>query len=98
MAVLIELDLPYPADVLEALSAEMGVRDNPPEGLVGHIVTDRSGSSHVVDIWESQQQFERFRDDRLMSAMQKVVSERNLSLPENMEPRITQARDLVRGR
>jgi hypothetical protein len=99
MAVLMELDLPFGTDVIEAVSAEMGVREAPPEGLVGHVVTDRGGSCHVVDIWEKQQQFESFRDNRLMPAMQKVLSERSIALPEGgLDPQFTPAQDLVRGR
>jgi hypothetical protein len=39
MTVLLTMDLPVSRDVLEAVSSQMGVHDDPPEGLVVHVMT-----------------------------------------------------------
>jgi hypothetical protein len=99
MPVLMTLDLPVSPDDLEAVTAEMGVRNDPPDGLIVHLLTEAGGGCHVVDVWESTEQFERFRDARLLPAMSKVAGERNLSLPQDLPPpTMTPARDVVRGR
>ena len=45
---------------------------NPPSGAIFHVAGFTGGALHVLDIWESQQAFERFQTDRLASATQKA--------------------------
>ncbi len=53
---------------------------------------------HVVDIWESAADVQRFNQERLMPSMKKVSQERGIQLPDPFpEPKITEAYDLVRG-
>ncbi len=100
MPVLITFDVPMSRDVVEALGNEMGVRENPPEGLIVHVITEISGGGiHIVDIWESAADFERFRDSRLMPATTKVLADRGIDAPAEIPaPVVTPAHDLVRGR
>ena len=80
MTVVMTLDLPVTKADLEALSADVESAKNPPEGLIVHAATETSSGVHVVDIWESQAQFEKFRDDRLMPSMMKLMAERGLEM------------------
>ena len=99
MPVLMSIDLPVSPDFLEAVSEEMDVRNDPPDGLIAHVFTEVAAGCHVVDIWESAEQIQRFRDNRLMPAFAKVAAAQNVSMPQDIpEPTITPARDLVRGR
>ncbi|MDX6366407.1 MAG: hypothetical protein QOK30_1483 [Nocardioidaceae bacterium] len=41
MTVLLTMDLPVSREILEAVSSQMGVRDDPPDGLVVHVMTRR---------------------------------------------------------
>lgn len=45
---------------------------NPPAGAIFHVAGFSSGSLRVLDIWESQQAFEKFQKERLNSAVQKA--------------------------
>ena len=98
MTVLMTLDLPVSREDLEALSAAAGSVENPPEGLIVHTATETAAGVRVVDIWESQAQFEKFRDDRLMASLQKVAAERGLEVSGPPEPTFEEAFDVVKGR
>ena len=45
---------------------------NPGSGGIFHVAGFTGGTLHVLDIWESQQAFERFQKDRLTPAVQKA--------------------------
>ena len=45
---------------------------NPPSGSLFHLVGFINGTMRVLDIWESQQVFERFQKERLPAALQKA--------------------------
>jgi hypothetical protein len=99
MAVLMTMDIGIGRADLEAVSAEMGVADNPPNGLIAHVLTEAGNGVHVVDIWESQEAFQKFNDEQLMGAMQKVLTERGVSMDGPLpEPSFSEAFDVVRGR
>jgi hypothetical protein len=38
--------------IAEAVSNDMDVRENPPTGLIAHVLTDIPGGIRAVDIWE----------------------------------------------
>jgi hypothetical protein len=99
MAVLLTQDLPVGREDVEAVSAEMGVRESPPEGLILHTFTVTPAGVHVVDVWESTAHYDRFRDDRLMPAMGKVMAERGISMEgPPPTPEFSEAFDLIMGR
>jgi hypothetical protein len=98
MTVLLTLDLPFAADVVEAVTTEMGVRENPPDGLIVHINIETPEGVRVMDVWETAEHFERFRDDRLMPAFGKILADRGIDAGgPPPQPTVTEARDLVRG-
>lgn len=41
-----------------------------PDGMISHVSYERDGGLTVVDVWSSKEEFESFRDDRLMRAIQ----------------------------
>jgi len=45
---------------------------NPPAGAIFHVAGFKAGTLHVLDVWESQQAFEKFQKDRLAAAVQKA--------------------------
>jgi hypothetical protein len=99
MTVLMTMDLPVKRADLEAVSAAMGVHDNPPAGLVVHVMSETANGVHIVDIWESQDAFDKFNNGQLMPTMQKVMAERNISMDgPPPEPTFDEAFDMVRGR
>jgi len=44
----------------------------PPAGGIFHVAGFTAGTLRVLDIWESQQAFEKFQKDRLAEAVQKA--------------------------
>jgi hypothetical protein len=82
----------------EAHTNDMNAREKPPAGLIAHVVTETANGIHVVDIWESTADLQRFNQEQLMPSMKKVSQERGIRLPDPIpEPKITEAYDLVRG-
>ena len=62
------------------------------------VVTETANGVHVVDIWESAADVQRFNQEQLMPSMKRVTQERGIQLPDPFpEPKITEAYDLVRG-
>ena len=98
MTLVMTMDLPVTREDLEAVSADLGTHDNPPDGLVVHVATMTAQGVHVTDVWESQAAFEKFRDDQLMPSMQKFMAEHNMSMDQAPVPQLEEAFDVVRGR
>lgn len=99
MAVLMTMDLPVKRADLEAVSFAMGVHENPPDGLLIHVMTETPSGIHVVDVWDSKEAFENFSNDRLTPTMQKVMAQRNVSMDgPPPEPTFDEAFDVVQGR
>ena len=98
MAVLMTMDIPVPREIAEAVSAAMGAEGDPPDGLIAHVMTKTPDGVHVVDIWESREQFDKFSNEQLRPTMQKVLDERGISLDgPPPEPTFEEGFDLVPG-
>jgi hypothetical protein len=76
-SIMLEGATPALADEVEV---EMGVRDDPPSGLVVHARLMRQGRWHVVDVWDSVEAYEAFVRDRLAPASQRVIERHGLRL------------------
>lgn len=98
MTLVMTMDLPVTREDLEAVSADLGTHENPPDGLVVHVATMTTHGVHVTDVWESQAAFEKFRDNQLMPSMQKFMAEHNMSMDQAPAPQLEEAFDVVRGR
>jgi hypothetical protein len=59
-------------NLYDGVQAEMGVKENPPEGLIFHWAGELDGKWAVMNVWESTDAYERFRDERLFPAIKKV--------------------------
>ena len=44
----------------------------PPEGIIFHVAWFRDGGITVLDVWESQEAFERFFENRLKPGMEQM--------------------------
>jgi hypothetical protein len=51
---------------------EINWEGNTPKGAKFHVAWMGKDGFHVLDIWESREEFERFVQDRLMPGVQKV--------------------------
>jgi hypothetical protein len=53
----------------DAVNTEMGIEQNPPEGLIFHSAGPTDNGWNVIDFWESREAFDRFQQDRLGPAI-----------------------------
>ena len=59
-------------DDYERVAREVG--DDAPEGLIYHAAGEAEGGRwQMVDIWESEEHYNRFRDERLMPAVERAM-------------------------
>jgi hypothetical protein len=56
----------------EAINAQMGADENPPEGLIFHAGGPIEGGWGAIDFWESREHFDRFLESRLGPAIQEL--------------------------
>jgi hypothetical protein len=62
----------FGTNLYDGVQAEMGVSNDPPEGLIFHWVGEVDGKWTVTDVWESREACDRFRQQRLFPAIQKL--------------------------
>jgi hypothetical protein len=63
----------------EEVSSRMNVHENPPTGLIAHVLTDIPGGIRATDIWESEADFQMFAEERLIRSL--VRSQRSAASP-----------------
>lgn len=99
MAVLVIQTLPdgVPIAMLDAVTVKMDAKANPPAGMIVHTHYEEDGRVRVMDVWESEQAFRTFQEERLMPAMQQVASENGRDLGDQPEERVVNVHDFVRG-
>ena len=65
-------DVPANEEMYGQIRSRLG--DQPPKGLVAHVVLTRDGGLRYVDVWETQADWERFRDEEVEPAVDAVLS------------------------
>ena len=87
-------------EFLDEVTREMRVEADPPAGLIVHTHFDEGGRIRVIDVWDSTEAFEAFRDSRLMPTMQKVAAGHGMDMTQAPMPEttMTEVAGLVRGR
>lgn len=84
-------DAPGTAEVYQRISERIGP-DQPP-GLVVHLVTSTPGGLRHLNVWQSREQWEDFRDTRIRPAVADVLGQ--LGLPAPTETPTEEPLDLV---
>src|SRR4051794_9104326 len=74
VTILLEQHLPVPRAMIEQVSAQMDVLGNPPPGLLIHLATEEEGGVHIVDVWNSQADYDAFEASRLNPAIASVAA------------------------
>lgn len=70
-------DLPSNKDMYTKLSAQVG--DEVPKGLIVHLAFEIPAGMRIVDVWESEQDFDRFSEERLHPAAEKMMQQAGIS-------------------
>jgi hypothetical protein len=98
MPVLVTQDIPFNLATVMAVTTQMDIRHDPPGGLLLHLITETSEGVRVVDLWQSSEQYQGFRDIRLAAAMGKVMADHGVVAPSKLpQPTITPAHDVIHG-
>jgi len=59
-------------DLYDRVEEELG--DEVPPGLIVHVAGEGpNGGVRIIDVWESKEVFERFRDERLLPTIERVA-------------------------
>jgi hypothetical protein len=70
-------DVPADEEMYRQVNAAIG--DEKPDGLVVHLVLQADTGLRHIDVWDSQQDWQRFRDDRLEPAVHAVLTAAGLT-------------------
>jgi hypothetical protein len=101
MAIIFTQTLPagVPIQMLDAVTEEMGVDTDPPEGLIVHTHYEEDGRAKILDVWESEALRDAFEADRLRPAQVKVAAQLGIELPQGAQPEssTTEVHRVVRG-
>ncbi len=82
MSVVLILELPgMTPEIYGAINERMGFPAEVPQGLLTHIAAVEDAGMRFVDVWESEQQFERFLEEELLPAMGEIDAEGVVSPP-----------------
>jgi hypothetical protein len=66
----------------DQVNARVVPEDHLPEGCVVHIAGPIDGGWRVITVWDSEEQFQQFRTEKLIPAVQEVAG------PERVAPNI----------
>jgi hypothetical protein len=78
----------------EEVSKRLNVSEDPPAGLIAHVLTDIPGGVYATEIWESEADFQIFAKQRLMPIAGALAEERGISMEEFTDPTFVDAYDL----
>ena len=98
MTILLEQHLPVPPELVQAVAVEMNVREDPPPGLLMHVATEVEGGVRVVDVWNSQAEWEDFQANRLGPAIGKVSAAHGVEPAGPPTITITEVFEVIAGR
>jgi hypothetical protein len=59
-------------DMYDGVNAELGVVEDPPVGLIFHWAGEVNGKWTISDVWQSRADYDRFQDERIRPAVQKL--------------------------
>lgn len=67
-------DVPIDAAMYQRITDGLG--SAPPDGLIVHLATERpEGGLRYIDVWESQESYERFVDERLHPVVHELLAQ-----------------------
>ena len=72
-------EVPADEQIHGRVKAEIG--DEPAKGLIVHLVVKSDHGLRHLGVWESQTDWERFRDERVRPAVGRVLAEAGITSP-----------------
>ena len=80
-------------ETYEKITAEAGVEDAAPEGLIVHVAGQTDTGTRIIDVWESEDAYNTFVADRLGPAVARVTGAEG----GTSQPQVLEVRHLLRG-
>ena len=97
MAVMVIQDVEATIEEYDQVNEKIQPEKDPPKGLIVHCGAKPSGGKiHVVDIWDSAEDFQAFFESRLGPAVQEVMGPPPEDAGPPPEPTILDVHDLVK--
>lgn len=62
----------FAPEYYDELGQKVGWEDDPPEGNQFHVAWFEDDAIHVIDVWDSEQEFRRFFNDRLKPVLKEM--------------------------
>lgn len=69
------LEYEVPADAAFYNRVKEGVGEERPHGLLAHIVTETPRGLRHLGVWDTKQDWDRFREERVEPALEKALAE-----------------------
>jgi hypothetical protein len=66
-------DVPIDAAFYERIIDGLG--PEPPKGMISHVAVEREGGLRYIDLWESEEDWDRFAEERLHPVVHSLLSE-----------------------
>jgi hypothetical protein len=86
-------------EMYDAVSERLGLDGDPPPGMILHTATKTDDGLRMFDVWESMEQLERFREERLLPAIAAVMQEHGVPMPGGPpDMKVGEVHDLVVAR
>jgi hypothetical protein len=101
VAIVISLTLKgVPTDAFDEVNAELGQVENPPQGLIVHLVhAVEADVVRVLDVWESEEAHDAFDSAYDPPAvLGKILARRGLGRPQLIGRDVFEAHALIKGR
>lgn len=66
-------------EMYDQVDAKLNTAGDPPDGLIIHTAGATGGGLRIFDVWESEEQYNRFREERLLPAIREAAGEEAVS-------------------
>jgi hypothetical protein len=83
-------------DVYQQVEQKLDVENDPPQGLIVHTASEVDGKLKIVDIWESEEDAQRFGQDRLGPAIEAVVGQEMAGPPRPDQVQVYEIKAMVK--
>ncbi len=97
VAIVSHMPAGFSTETYDAVNEKAQVSSDPPKGMVFHALVTSADGSLILDIWESEQDFDEFRTTRLNPAMESVVGAEAFAAFPTPERDIYEVHNVVRS-
>jgi hypothetical protein len=69
----------FSTETYDRVATEADIEGDPPRGLRSHVAAISDTGMVIVEVWDSIEDYDRFRDERLNPALRSVIGEQAAS-------------------